>query len=186
MKKIFSIVFITLLLSACNRWSSVDQFIQAEQKDMVSEVVSKTGQTSSINEVVASIAWEENQIEEVADDIVSNLQDTSEEKEVLRYQEFSKTLLTQSLQNSKTIVIHFYDENSLVDQSFRKNALFDKEKIPANVIILARPYQAEDVLVKKYQVKAENTFIFVDETLNEQYRMSKWIVKLETILKRLP
>lgn len=100
----------------------------------------------------------------------------------LWYVAFSREELVNWLESQQTIVLHFYDSNSLVDQTIKSDIEKNITLLNDSILILRVDYNTDSVLVKKYGVKQANTFIKINNELIEKARISKWIVTLKTLI----
>lgn len=98
------------------------------------------------------------------------------------YIAFTREDLLLALENEKHVILHFFDAESIVDQSFQIDVNNNAYEIPSSVVIFFTEYDENNILVQRYWINQENTFISLDENLTEESRISKWIVSLKTIV----
>ncbi len=99
------------------------------------------------------------------------------------YKQFFPQTVKDALSSKKNVILYFYADRDPTDKALDLDLQKRKDRIPKNMLVLRVDYDANAKLREAFDVKQQNTLIWLNEEWTEITRRSIWITSLSQIVR---
>lgn len=150
-----------------------------KKNDIPTLPIQQTSQVEQMLQQGTSDVMEDEQTTEVA---IDNLEWYNYEWG-WEYKQFFPQTVKDALASKKDVVLYFYASRDPTDTALDLDLQKRKDRIPKNMIILRVDYDSNAKLREAFDVKQQNTLIWLNEEGTETTRRSIWITSISQIVR---